>query len=116
MFLSRLRRFRLFAVLLAGSLVSSTAVPAALHAQDDDPYCASPLVPKDQTRSLSTATETPEPAHCDVCHWLRSLRTIAAQTGATILRPSDSTVRFAEAPEAPAHSAPRRLVARGPPA
>jgi hypothetical protein len=116
MLLSRLRRLRLFAVLLAGSLLSSTAIPAALHPQDDDPYCARPLVPGDQTVSLSTATDTREAAHCDVCHSLRSLRTIAAQTAATLLRPLDSTVRFADAPEAPALNAPRRLFARGPPA
>jgi hypothetical protein len=116
MVLSRLRRIRLLAVVLAGCLLSSTAAPAALHAQDDDPFCAGPLGAEGQTPSLSTATDIPEPAHCDVCHWLRSLRTIQGQTGTTLLGPSDSAVRFADAPEAPAHTAPRPIFARGPPA
>jgi hypothetical protein len=115
MVFGRLRRIRLLAVLVGLSLLGSTALPAALHGEGDDPFCARPLATAQGDASLAAASVGPEAAHCDVCHWLRSLRTIEVQDRATLLGPAASAVSSAETPEAPAHTAPRPIFARGPP-
>jgi hypothetical protein len=61
---------------LVGSAVicvlSLTTLPATWHA-DDDAICGQP-VGSSATETLSQPDAQPSQPHCEICHWIRSLR------------------------------------------
>jgi hypothetical protein len=117
MVLSRLRRIRLAAAILIVCVVGATGFPGVLHNGDDDPFCDRPLTAEASGPSIrAEGGLEPTVAHCAVCHWLQSLRTIEAQATATVLNPSEAAVYVADSSQRPARVTYQPILARGPPA
>lgn len=112
-----LRRSRLAALLVCLSIVSLGSADwiAAVHG-DDDPGCdAAPVAAFGVSPALHAAGGAASP-HCPICHWLRSLRSLAADTVAV-------SIAAAEPGAVPAVGLPREVPvsafhvpARSPPA
>lgn len=82
--LSRFRPVgRHFAGLLVALLIGATALPPALHADMDDLACEFGAARSGRVTHVD-ANDTHAPAlHCEVCHWLRSIRVFEASRAAT---------------------------------
>jgi hypothetical protein len=80
--LRRSARSGVVVCLVLGGLLSADWV-AAVHG-DDDPVCdAQPGAPLGALAATSVGPNTGggvPPQHCPICHWLRSLRSLAAGT------------------------------------
>jgi hypothetical protein len=112
--LHRLRRVRLLPVLLAVGLLIGTSVPGAHDAADD--VCERPPSAADHAASVDDARWQPAPAHCEVCHWLRSLRTLDVPTTLALLSPAGAAHDVAESPERAPRDSRSTILPRGPPA
>ncbi len=73
-----LSRFRLVGRRLAGLLVAllvgATALPPALHADMDDLACEFGAARSAASIHLDANDTQADSLHCEVCHWLRSVR------------------------------------------
>jgi hypothetical protein len=82
--LSRFRPFgRRFAGLLVALLVGATALPAALHADMDDLACEFGAARSGRAIHIDANDTHARAPHCEVCHWLRSIRVFEASRAAT---------------------------------
>lgn len=81
---SRFHRLgRRFAGLLIALLVGGTALPPALHADMDDLACEFGAARSARTPHLDADDTQDDSLHCEVCHWLRSLRVFETAPAAT---------------------------------
>lgn len=55
-------------------LVCATALPPVLHTDRDDLACEGSALAGDGQPSLRSGGSFDELAHCEVCHWLQSVR------------------------------------------
>jgi hypothetical protein len=115
----RLGRQSGFVVCLALASLLSADWIAVIHGEDDpDDQAASVARPSALATSVSSASDAGRvpPEHCLICHWLRSLRSLAA-TG-TVTSTGVASVGDVDAlPSADAPSgAAVRIPARSPPA
>ena len=82
--LSRLRPVgRRFAGLLVALLIGATALPSALHAGMDDLACELGAARSAGATRVDASDSHRVPLHCEVCHWLRSIRVFEASRAAT---------------------------------
>jgi hypothetical protein len=65
---------RRVAGLLVALLVGATALPPALHADMDDLACEFGAARSAQAPHLDANDTQDGSLHCEVCHWLRSIR------------------------------------------
>lgn len=110
--LHRLRRLRLVATGLAVCLIGAAALP--LHAADDA-YCSRPLADAEGD-AVGPVASSAQASHCEVCHWIRSLRTLDIHVAATLLSPSDFVATSTDPAERPLTSDRAPILSRGPPA
>lgn len=105
---------RRLAGLLIALLVGATALPPALHADMDDLACEFGAAQSARTTHADANDRHDDSLHCEVCHWLRTLRTfdltltgapaitaaVAAVDPADVTLPltSAGTIRAARAP------------------
>jgi len=61
----------------AALLVCASALSPALHVDSDDPFCLPGSSQGGNGAAVSASPQASE-QHCEVCHWLRSLRTLDA--------------------------------------
>lgn len=77
-----LSRFRLVGRRLAGVLVAllvgATALPPALHADMDDLACEFGAARSAYATHVDASDTQADSLHCEVCHWLRSVRVFQA--------------------------------------
>jgi hypothetical protein len=76
-----LGRWRTLAACLALASSLSSGWLAVTHDLSDDAACAGePWLPTPPAGGahISSAGRSPGSGHCDICHWLRSLRTLGA--------------------------------------
>jgi hypothetical protein len=74
---------RRLAGLLIALLVGATALPPALHADMDDLACEFGAAQSARTTHADANDRQDASLHCEVCHWLRTIRTFdLALTGA----------------------------------
>ena len=77
-----LSQFRLvgrrFAGPLVALLIAATALPPALHAGMDDLACEFGAARSGRGTQLEASDNHRVPLHCEVCHWLRSIRVFEA--------------------------------------
>ena len=66
---------RRLAGLLVALLVGATALPPALHADMDDLACEFGAASSAQKTHADANDRQDDSVHCEVCHWLRSIRT-----------------------------------------
>src|SRR5688572_2176989 len=82
-----LSRFRFvgrrFAGLLVALLIGATALPPALHADMDDLACEFGAARSGRATHVEANDTTARALHCEVCHWLRSIRVFEASPVAT---------------------------------
>lgn len=117
MLLAILQRTRPFARLLALLLVVGTALPTALHAGwDDDPLCEPALAGSGVAMAIGAASPEGQAQHCDICHWLRSLRSLDAAPAGSVTILQQSAHALGDTSVAPAAAAAASLEARAPPA
>lgn len=84
--LSRFRPVgRRFAGLLVALLVGATALSPALHADMDDLACEFGAARSARATHIDANDTQAGPLHCEVCHWLRSIRVFEAALSATPL-------------------------------
>ena len=114
MLLHRLRRARLLPALLAVGLLLGTSVPGAHDGADD--VCERPAAGADRASFLESARWQPAPAHCEVCHWLRSLRTLEVPTILVLLSPAGAANAVVDSPERAPRDSRSTVLPRGPPA
>jgi hypothetical protein len=74
---------RRLAGLLVALLVGATALPPALHADMDDLACEFGAARSGGAAHFDANDTHPTSLHCEVCHWLRSIRVFEATLGAT---------------------------------
>ena len=65
---------RHFAGLLVALLIGATALPPALHADMDDLACEFGAARSARTTHFDANDTHANSLHCEVCHWLRSIR------------------------------------------
>ena len=82
-----LSRFHLVGRRLAGLLVAlligATALPPALHADMDDLACDFGAARSGRATHFDANDTHANSLHCEVCHWLRSIRVFEAALSAT---------------------------------
>lgn len=79
-----LLRTSLVARLLVALLAAGSVLPGLLHGQlADDPFCDARRGAADL--AVSAAAHTDAPDHCDVCHWLRGVRSFVAAPALTVV-------------------------------
>ena len=84
---------RRLAGLLIALLVGATALPPALHADMDDLACEFGAAQSAQATHADANDSQDDSLHCEVCHWLRTIRTFdLALTGAPAFTATVSTV------------------------
>jgi hypothetical protein len=71
---------RRLAGLLVALLVGATALPPALHADMDDLACEFGAATSARTTHVDANDTHADSLHCEVCHWLRSIRTFDVAT------------------------------------
>ena len=82
--LSRFRPVgRHFAGLLVALLIGATALPPALHADMDDLACDFGAARSGRATHVDANDTHARAVHCEVCHWLRSIRVFEASRAAT---------------------------------
>jgi hypothetical protein len=82
--LSRLHPFsRRLAGLLVALLIGATALPPALHADMDDLACQFGAARSARATHVDANDTQAGSLHCEVCHWLRSIRVFEA-AGASV--------------------------------
>jgi len=82
--LSRFRPVgRRFAGLLVALLIGATALPPALHADMDDLACEFGAARSGRATHVDASDTHARALHCEVCHWLRSIRVFEASRAAT---------------------------------
>jgi hypothetical protein len=114
------RLHRALATGLMVLLVVVSVLPLVTHAElFDDPYCE-PHPPGSSHGAhesvLRTGTDGEDAQHCDVCHWLRSIRAFDPEP-AVLLRPAAGTLAtLVETCGAPDGAAIVSFGARAPPA
>jgi hypothetical protein len=74
---------RRFAGPLVALLIGATALPPALHAGMDDLACEFGAARSGRGTQLDASDNHRVPLHCEVCHWLRSIRVFEASRAAT---------------------------------
>lgn len=62
------------ASIVALALVCATALPPVLHPDSDDLACETGTPSGSGQPSIGTGVSADGPAHCEVCHWLQSVR------------------------------------------
>lgn len=109
-------RAKTVAGLLIVLLAVGTALPAAIHGgAADDPYC-DPARPGGSHDAWSPGAGDAHAEHCDVCHWLRGVRSFDA---APVPSPDAPSLHLDDPrPLPPAHAPSGRAAAptRAPPA
>ncbi len=65
---------RRFAGLLVALLIGATALPPALHADMDDLACEFGAARSARSTHVDANDTHADSLHCEVCHWLRSIR------------------------------------------
>jgi hypothetical protein len=81
---SRFHRLgRRFAGLLVALLIGATALPPALHADMDDLACEFGAARSGGNTHLDANDTQDDSLHCEVCHWLRSIRVFETAPAAT---------------------------------
>jgi len=101
--------------LLAIWLALGSALPVALHGQmEDDPLCDPGT--RAGERVLTQATHDAAAGHCDVCHWLRGLRSFLAGDGTTTAPSAAPVEHVLPSVPAQARRGPRGIPVRAPPA
>jgi hypothetical protein len=73
---------RHLAGLLVALLVGATALPPALHADMDDLACDFGAARSGRATHFDANDTHPKSLHCEVCHWLRSIRVFEATLSA----------------------------------
>ena len=73
---------RHLAGLLVALLVGATALPPALHADMDDLACDFGAARSARTTHFDANDTHANSLHCEVCHWLRSIRVFEATLSA----------------------------------
>jgi hypothetical protein len=73
---------RHFAGLLVALLIGATALPPALHADMDDLACEFGAARSARTTHFDANDTHANSLHCEVCHWLRSIRVFEATLSA----------------------------------
>jgi hypothetical protein len=114
--LSRLRPVgRRFAGLLVALLIGATALPSALHAGMDDLACELGAARSAGATRVDAGDNHRAPLHCEVCHWLRSVRVFETSRAAT--PQVVATVELVDPPEVAALASAIDAVpsSRGPP-
>ena len=71
---------RHFAGLLVALLIGATALPPALHADMDDLACDFGAARSARTTHFDANDTHANSLHCEVCHWLRSIRAFESHT------------------------------------
>jgi hypothetical protein len=112
--LHRLRRGRLLPALLAVGLLVGTGLPGA-HDAADDLACERPVSAADRATTLDMAAWLSGADHCEVCHWLRSLRTLDVPIGVAVLGPVGEAQYAVDPSERAARDSRSALFPRGPP-
>lgn len=74
---------RRLAGLLIVLLVGATALPPALHADMDDLACEFGAARSARGAHVDANDSHSDSLHCEVCHWLRSIRVFEAVLAAT---------------------------------
>jgi hypothetical protein len=114
--LSRFRNVgRRVAGLLVALLIGATALPPALHAGMDDLACDLGAARSAGVTRVDASDSHRVPLHCEVCHWLRSIRVFEASRAATPQRVT--TVEVVDPPQIAALATAIDAVpsSRGPP-
>lgn len=84
---------RRLAGLLIALLVGATALPPALHADMDDLACEFGAAHSARTTHADANDSQDTSLHCEVCHWLRTIRTFdLVLTGAPAITATVSTI------------------------
>jgi hypothetical protein len=65
---------RRIAGVLVALLIGATALPPALHADMDDLACEFGAARSARATHVDANDSHPDSLHCEVCHWLRSIR------------------------------------------
>jgi hypothetical protein len=116
MLLARLRRRRLLPAFLFGLLLGGGAIPSLWHQAGDDPFCERPLAGAEGAATIGSGPSDTDSEHCEVCHWLRAMRSLALHIADLRLSVPDASRHHVDSFEIP-ESAPRlSVLARGPPA
>ena len=105
---------RRLAGLLVALLVGATALPPALHADMDDLACEFGAAQSARTTHADANDSHDDSLHCEVCHWLRTLRTFdltltsapAVITAVTSVEAADVALPFTSAATIRAPRAP----------
>jgi hypothetical protein len=88
---------RRLAGLLIALLVGATALPPALHADMDDLACEFGAAHSARTTHADANDSRDDSLHCEVCHWLRTIRTFdLALTGAPAITSTVSSVEASD--------------------
>ena len=74
---------RRLAGLLIALLIGATALPPALHADMDDLACEFGAARSARATHIDANDSHANPLHCEVCHWLRSIRVFDAALSVT---------------------------------
>lgn len=74
---------RRLAGLLVALLIGATALPPALHADMDDLACEFGAARSGRGTHVDANDTHARALHCEVCHWLRSIRVFEASRAAT---------------------------------
>ena len=74
---------RHLAGLLVALLIGATALPPALHADMDDLACDFGAARSGRATHFDANDTHANSLHCEVCHWLRSIRVFEATLSAT---------------------------------
>ncbi len=69
--------------LLIALLIGATALPPALHADMDDLACDFGAARSGRATHFDASDTHANSLHCEVCHWLRSIRVFEAALSAT---------------------------------
>lgn len=84
---------RRIAALLVALLVGANVLPPALHADMDDLACEFGAASSAQKTHADANDRQDNSLHCEVCHWLRSIRTFdVAPTAAPAVTLTMATV------------------------
>lgn len=106
---------RRLAGLLVAVLIAATALPPALHADMDDLACEFGAARSAQATHADANDTQDDSLHCEVCHWLRSIRAFDVTLAAAPSR--IGTVEPVESADAPRWQASALVVraSRAPP-
>lgn len=108
-----MRAQRAIAAVVLAALLGSLGLPwiGEAHQFNDDPHWAVALAADPAAPPALTSDQAGNDAHCEICHWLRTMRTAAGATHAGLIR----DIRTAPSPVA-VDPATRTITLRGLPA